>query len=82
MYTNNMNITSAQCRGVRNALSLSRAELAEAAGLGERTIVDFERGARVPNNATITAICLALSERGIIFGEDGQVCIPSKQRNG
>ena len=79
MYTNNMRITSAQCRGVRNALSLSRLELAIAANLGERTIIDFERGARVPNNATIAAICFALSERGIMFQENGQVCIPSEQ---
>jgi transcriptional regulator with XRE-family HTH domain len=43
-----MSISKEACRAARVGIGWSRAELATAAGLGERTIIDFERGAREP----------------------------------
>ncbi len=45
----------------------SRRDLAEAADVAERTIVDFERGARRPYNRTLRDIRRALENAGVIF---------------
>lgn len=63
-------ITIAQCRGARAMLGLSRKQVAEAAGIAERTLTDFERGARVPHANNLAAIRRALEEAGAIFIEE------------
>jgi transcriptional regulator with XRE-family HTH domain len=60
-------ITPAQCRAARAMLNWSRKELAEAAGVAERTIVDFERGARTPYERTLRDVAAALERGGVEF---------------
>lgn len=69
-------ITASQCRAARVGIDLSRKELAEVAGVGERTIIDFERGARDPINATKQAIKLGLESQGVRFTKEGCICLP------
>lgn len=64
-------ITAAQCKGARAMLDISREQLAKAAGLAERTITDFERGARSPHANNLAAIQRALEEAGVEFIERG-----------
>ena len=45
----------------------SRRDLAEAADVAERTVVDFERGARRPYNRTLRDIRRAIENAGVIF---------------
>lgn len=68
-----MDITARQAAAARAALGISREELAAAAKVGARTIVDFERGARQPINSTRAAIRTALEARGAEFLPDGGV---------
>ena len=60
-------ITKDQCRAARALIEWSRADLAKAAKVSERTITDFERGARSPINASLAAIAGALEEAGVAF---------------
>lgn len=60
-------ITSSQCRAARAMLEWSRAILAKASQVSERTIVDFERGARTPQASTKLAIKAAFEKAGIEF---------------
>lgn len=54
-------------------LDMSRADLAAAAGIAERTLVDFERGARSPHQNNLAAIQRALEAAGMIFiAENGE----------
>ncbi len=48
-------------------LDMSREELAKAAGVAERTLIDFERGARQPLRNNLAAIRQALESRGVEF---------------
>ena len=53
-------------------LSWTRRELAEKASVAERTIIDFERGARRPHKRTLTALRNAVESSGIeILPDDG-----------
>ena len=45
----------------------SRKQLAEAADLAERTVTDFERGARTPHPNNLRAMRGALEQAGIEF---------------
>ena len=68
-----ISILPGQCRAARALLNLSRAELAGLAKVSERTLVDFERGARTPLRSTLAAIRRALESAGIEFiPEDGK----------
>ena len=69
-------LTASQCRAARVGIDLSRKELAEVSGVGERTIIDFERGARDPINATKQAIKLGLESQGVRFTKEGCICLP------
>lgn len=60
-------INHAQCRAARALLNWSRQDLAKAAQVAERTIVDFERGARTPYDRTLRDIREALEAAGIQF---------------
>ena len=60
-------ISRAQCRAARAMIEWSRVRLAEAANIAERTLIDFERGARQPYDRTLADIQRALEQAGIIF---------------
>lgn len=70
-----MLITPDQSRAARALVQLSRAGLAEAAGVTERTITDFERRARdgsgkevrAPRKSTLLALQAALETAGVEF---------------
>ena len=62
-----MTIAPEQCRAARALLGWSRQQLANSAQIAERTLVDFERGARSPLNRTLTDIQRALEDAGVIF---------------
>jgi transcriptional regulator with XRE-family HTH domain len=70
-----MNITARQAAAARAALGMTRDELAAAAKVGARTIVDFERGAREPIHSTRAALRAALEARGATFTPDGGVSV-------
>ncbi len=74
-----MSITAQQCRAARVGIGkngLSRKDLAAAAGVAERTLIDFERGARTPINATLEAIKRALEGYGVGFPAAHQIALP------
>ena len=62
-----MHITAGQCRAARALLNWSRKLLSVQSDTAERTIVDFERGARSPHASTIKSIVLAFEAAGIQF---------------
>ncbi len=53
-------LTAARCRDARRRLGWSAARLADAAGIAERTLTDFETGARQPRHATVMALLKVL----------------------
>lgn len=62
-----MTISADQCRAARALINWSRDELSLSAKVAKRTIVDFERGARSPQQSTLTVIRTALEAAGVIF---------------
>lgn len=62
-----ISITPAQSKGARGMLDWSRKQLADSSGLAERTIIDFERGARVPHQNNLAAIQRAFEAAGVEF---------------
>jgi transcriptional regulator with XRE-family HTH domain len=50
-------------------LDWARDELAVRSKVAKRTIVDFERGAREPRDATLVVIKQALETAGVVFIE-------------
>jgi transcriptional regulator with XRE-family HTH domain len=69
-------MTPAQCRAARALLDWSQPNLAEAAGLGLSTVVDFERSRRPVPDKTLAAIRSALEGAGVRFRVDGdEVCV-------
>jgi DNA-binding transcriptional regulator YiaG len=65
--TKNVEISPAQCRAARSLLDCDQGKLAESAGLGLSTVVDFERERRVVSGKAISAIRAALESAGVIF---------------
>ena len=63
-------LTPAQCRAARALLDLTQPRLAEGAGVGLSTIVDFERTRRTVSDEAVTAIRSALEAAGVIFVEE------------
>jgi transcriptional regulator with XRE-family HTH domain len=64
-------VTPEQCKAARAMLDMSREDLANAAGIAVRTLVDFERGARQPQRNNLAAIRTALEAAGVEFVEQG-----------
>jgi len=60
-------ISAPQCRAARALLGWSQTILAEVAGVGRQTVVDFERGARTPYAQNLAALRSALEGAGIEF---------------
>src|SRR5260370_15217341 len=65
-------MTPAQCRAGRALIELKQPALAEKAGLGLSTIVDFERGRRAVSAEVVAAIARALEAAGVEFTNGGQ----------
>ena len=74
-----MRILPAQCRAARAMLDWSRVDLAVAAKVARRTVVDFERGARSPYDRSLADIRLALEAAGIEFTDDDAPGVRLKQ---
>ncbi len=62
-----MHINADQCRAARALLNWSRKVLSVQSETAERTIIDFERGARSPHISTIKSIVLAFETAGVKF---------------
>lgn len=62
-----MLITAAQCRAARALIEWTQPQLAEAAGLGLSTVVDFERSRRAVSDDARDAIAEALQKAGAVF---------------
>ena len=60
-------ITTEQCRGARAMIGMSQGDLADLAGLGRQTVVDFERGARTPYPKNLDTLRAVLEALGIEF---------------
>lgn len=60
-------MTPAQCRAARALIEMSQPKLAEAAGLGLSTVVDFERSRRTVAATSVFAIRTALEAAGVVF---------------
>jgi len=60
-------MTPAQCRAGRALIEWTQPNLAEAAGLGLSTVVDFERARRSVSPEAIAAIRKALEAAGVEF---------------
>lgn len=46
---------------------MTQTELAKAAGLGQSTVIDFEKERRIVSDQAIAAICAALESAGVEF---------------
>jgi DNA-binding transcriptional regulator YiaG len=60
-------MTPVQCRAARSFLDISQSQLANAAGLGLSTVVDFEKERRQVSAEAVNAILTALENAGIEF---------------
>lgn len=60
-------MTPAQCRAARALIGKEQGEIAEASGVARATLIDFEKGQRVPRAGTVSAIRAALEAAGIVF---------------
>lgn len=56
-----------QCRAARAMLNLEQSEVAASAGVARATLIDFEKGQRVPRPSTVAAIRAALEAAGVEF---------------
>jgi transcriptional regulator with XRE-family HTH domain len=66
-------MTPAQCRAARALLGKEQGEIADAAKVARATLIDFEKGQRVPRAATVEAIRTALEAAGVVFvSENGE----------
>lgn len=63
-------ISPAQCRAARALVEMDQAALASASNVSRNTIVDFEKGRRVPTTNNLAAIRAALEGAGVIFVEE------------
>ena len=62
-----MKISGAQVKAARDLLKITQAELAEASGVGERTVKRFEGDDALPKTANLDKILSELERRGIEF---------------
>jgi transcriptional regulator with XRE-family HTH domain len=60
-------ISPGQCRAARALLDITQPELADLAGLGLSTVVDFEKSRRDVSRAAVHDLQKALEEAGIQF---------------
>ena len=60
-------MTPAQSRAARSLLDMTQSQLAESAGLGLSTVVDFERDRRPVSDEATKALRRALEAAGVEF---------------
>ncbi|WP_294540016.1 XRE family transcriptional regulator [uncultured Rhodoblastus sp.] len=60
-------MTPSQCRAARALINLTQPKLAEAAGVGLSTVVDFEKSRRAVSDVAREAIRAALEAAGVEF---------------
>ncbi len=60
-------ITPAQCRAARAVVGWNQDILAEKASLSRATLVEFEKGTRLPHANNLGAIRRAFEELGVLF---------------
>lgn len=60
-------MTPAQCRAARALIGMTQTELAEAAGFGLSTIVDFEKERRIVSTTAHIRMLEALESAGVEF---------------
>ncbi len=60
-------MTPAQCRAARALIGMTQPELAEAAGFGLSTIVDFEKERRIVSTTAQVRMLEALEQAGVEF---------------
>ena len=60
-------MTPAQSRAARGLVTMTQTALADAAGLGQSTVIDFERERRVVSDQAIAAMQAALEAAGVVF---------------
>ena len=63
----NVDITPAQSRAARGLISMTQTDLAQAANLGQSTVIDFERERRAVSDQAKGAIRAALEAAGVVF---------------
>lgn len=64
-------LTAAHCRSARGLLHLTQQQVAQAAGVSERTIQLFEAEERRPYRDTLKRIQVAFEQRGVEFLNGG-----------
>lgn len=62
-----LHLTAKQCKAGRALLGWSQRDLAAAASVHYRTVLDFENGARCPIDATLSAMRRAMEGAGVVF---------------
>lgn len=62
-----MSISPDQCRAARALVEMDQAVLAQRASVSRNTVVDFEKGRRVPTANNLAAIRSALEGAGVLF---------------
>jgi transcriptional regulator with XRE-family HTH domain len=60
-------MTPAQCRAARALLAKEQCDIADASGVARATLIDFEKGQRVPRARTVAAIRATLEAAGVVF---------------
>lgn len=65
-------LTPALCRAARALIGIDRAELAETAGVDDRTVEAFEAELAVPEGNVLLVIAAALASFGVNFLEPGE----------
>ncbi|WP_320176701.1 helix-turn-helix transcriptional regulator [Roseovarius pacificus] len=59
-----------QCKAARALLKLDQGQVAKSAKIARSTLIDFEKGERVPRASTLAAIRAALEAAGVQFIEE------------
>ena len=75
-------LSPAQCRAARGLLGWSRAQLAAAALVAERTVALLEAGSATPHPRAVENVRFALRRAGLVFGPDGCPLAPETQDSG
>ncbi len=76
-----MTITPAQCRAARGLVDMDQAALASVASVSRNTIIEFEKGRRVPNTNNLAAIRAALEKAGVEFTNGGEPGVKLRKRD-
>ncbi|AWN50253.1 XRE family transcriptional regulator [Methylobacterium terrae] len=64
-------MNAAQCRAARALLNWTQPQLAEAAGVGLSTVVDFEKGRRAVSSEGVEKLATALEAAGVSLIAEG-----------